>query len=261
MALTIEDANRMMAAAEKSGKILQLDQQYRLRSDCTKVKEMIAGGEIGPVRFVTSYLHRSDWNPQSWKTPHPKTGVPTVWRFLRSMTASSVMEDGIHELDVMNWIIQAPIDRVYATGGNAVLKDRETIDHAALTVEYRNGVKLQFGFTLLGDKVRQDPMLFVGEKGVLEIEQNKVTLRKLNAKPRLILDASETESDEMRDNPAMTGQGRANYDSLKSFIDNVRLGRKPALDGHAGKEALRIPLMAQKSIDERRIVTLGELPA
>jgi UDP-N-acetylglucosamine 3-dehydrogenase len=261
MAVSIEEANRMIAAADKSGKMLQLDQQFRLRPECVKVKEIVSSGEIGPVKFVSAYLHRGDWNPASWKTPHPKTGVPTVWRYLRSMMCSSIMEDGIHEIDVLNWVISSTVDRVYATGGNAVLKDRETIDHAGLTVEYQNGVKMQFGFTLLGDKVRQDPMLFVCEKGMVRLEDNKVILRKHNAKEQTVLDAAEVDAADMKDNPAMAGQGRANYLSMKSFVDNVRLGRKPAIDGRVGKEALRIPMLAQKSIDERRVVTLKDLPA
>jgi hypothetical protein len=41
----------------------------------------------------------------------------------------------------------------------------------------------------------------------------------------------------------------------------VRNNRKPQLDGRAGKEAIRIPLVIQKSIDERRVVLAKELPA
>lgn len=261
MATTIEDANRMIAAADKAGKILQVDQQYRLRGDFSKLREVVASGEIGAVKFVTAYLHRGDWNPASWKTPHPKTGVPTVWRYLKSMTGGSMMEDGVHELDVLQWIINAPVDRVYAAGGNCLFTARETIDHAAVTVEYQNGVKMQFGFTLIAGSGRVEPMMIAGEKGTLYVDDGKLTLRKKNAKQPTVIDAAEPDIPGSEGNPAMAGQGQANYLSLKSFVDNVGNGRKPALDGRVGKEALRIPLLAQKSIDERRVVTLRDLPA
>ncbi len=261
MATTIEDANRMIAAADKAGKILQVDQQYRLRGDYSKLKEVVTAGEIGPVKFVTSYLHRGDWNPASWKTPHPKTGVPTVWRYLKSMTGGSMMEDGVHELDVLHWIVNAPVDRVYAAGGNCLLTDRETIDHAAVTVEYQNGVKMQFGFTLIAGSGRVEPVMIAGEKGTLYVDGGKLTIRKKSAKQPVVIDATEPEVPGSEGNPAMAGQGQANYLSLKSFVDNVRSGSKPALDGRVGKEALLIPLLAQKSIDERRVVTLKDLPA
>lgn len=268
MAVTILDANRMIAAADRSGKILQMDQQYRLRRVSSKVKELVASGEIGSVRFVNTYLHRGDWNPASWKAPNLKTGIPTVWRYMNSMTGGSMMEDGIHEIDVLQWIINAPVDRVYAAGGNCCFKDRETIDHAALTVEYQSGVKMQFGFTLLSGGVREDPIMIAGDKGTITTEGEKITLRKVTtangkrssaAKP-LVIDAAEPEVSGAKDNPAMTGQGQANYLSIKSFIENVRAGRKPELDGHVGKQALLIPLLAQKSIEERRVVTPRDLP-
>lgn len=262
MAVTIEEANRMIAAADRSGKILQIDQQYRLRRDFTKMKELVAGGEIGAVKFVSAYLHRGDWNPASWKTPHPKTGAPTVWRYLNSMTGGSLMEDGIHELDVLHWIIGAPVERVYAAGGNAIFTDRETIDHAALTVEYRNGVKMQFGFTLLAGGGRVEPMMIAGDKATLYADDARITIRRRSPKQKpTILDIAEPEAPGARDNPAMAGQGQANYLSMKSFLDNIRSGKKPELDGRAGKEALRIPLLAQKSIDERRVVAADDLPA
>jgi predicted dehydrogenase len=261
MATTIEGANRMIAAAQKAGKILQIDHQMRFRRDYAKLKELVKSGEIGDVQFINAYLHRGDWNPASWKTPHPKTGVPTIWRFLNSMTGGSMMEDGIHEIDVLNWIVDARLDRVYSAGGNNILKNRETIDHAGVTVEYQNGVKLQFGFTLLAGAtgVRDEPMFIVGSKGSLLAENEKITLRKGGGKPVTIEAAEAGVTGDS--NPAMAGQGAANYLQIKSFLDNIRTGRKPLCDGQAGKEAIRIPLLAQKAIEERRVVHAKELPA
>ncbi len=261
IAVTIEDANRMIAAADKSGKILQMDQQYRLRRASAKLKQLVDAGEIGSIRFVTNYLHRGDWNPKSWQAPNPKTGKPTVWRYMRSMTGGSMMEDGIHELDVLQWVINAPVDRVYATGGNCCLFDRDTLDHAAVTVEYQNGVKMQFGFTLLAGSGRYESMLIVGDKATLQVEETKITLQKRSGGKPVVFDESEPDPPGTKDNPAMAGQGQANYLSMKSFIDNVREGKKPVLDARVGKQALRIPLLAQKSIDEKRIVSWKELPA
>jgi predicted dehydrogenase len=261
IALSIQEANRMIAAADKSGKILQLDQQYRLRRNFTKMKEIVDSGEIGAVKFVSAYLHRGDWNPASWKAPNQKTGQPTVWRYLKGMTGGSMMEDGIHELDILHWVIGAQVDRVYATGGNSVLMDRETLDHGAVVVEYASGVKMQFGFTLLSGGIRQEPMLIVGDKGTLHIDDTKLTIRRRASKEATVVDAPEPDAPGTKDNPAMAGQGQANYLSIRSFLDNVRNNRKPQLDGRAGRDAIRIPLMIQKSIDERRVVFAKELPA
>lgn len=120
---------------------------------------------------------------------------------------------------------------------------------------------MQFGFTLLSGGVRQEPMLIAGDKATLRIDDAKLTLRGRTAKEPVVFDASEPDAPGTKDNPAMSGQGQANYLSIKSFVDNVREGRKPVLDGRAGKQALRIPLLAQKSMDEHRVVSWKELPA
>ena len=116
MALSIDDANRMIAAAQKAGKILQVGQQMRYTPIYEKMAELVHGGQIGAIEFASGHLYRGDWNPQSWRYPDPKTGQPTIWRFLTHTTGSSLMEDGIHELDVLHWMIGSRVSRVYATG-------------------------------------------------------------------------------------------------------------------------------------------------
>jgi len=81
-----------------------------------------------------------------------------------------LLEDGIHELDVIHWLIGARVARVYAAGGNSVLKDRQTIDHAAIVIEYESGVKVDFGFSLFapnsGPAGRE--ILVIGSEGNLQ---------------------------------------------------------------------------------------------
>jgi len=62
-------------------------------------------------------------------------------------------------------------------------------------------------------------------------------------------------------NPAGVVEIGAEQSQLQAFVDSVRTGRKPLVDGEAGKNAILIPLMAQKAIDEKRIVTRKEFPA
>lgn len=80
MATSVDDANRMIAAAEKNGKILQIGQQNRFNPLYVKMNELVSAGEIGDVKFVTGSIFRGDWYKLSWKYPNAKTGTPTNWR-------------------------------------------------------------------------------------------------------------------------------------------------------------------------------------
>ncbi len=261
MATSIEDANRMIEAANKSGKVLQIGHQMRFRGVFAQLAEQVRNGAIGPVEFVTGYLHRGDWNPRSWKVPHPETGKPTVWRFLREWTGSSMLEDGVHELDILQWVINSPVARVYASGGNAVFRDRETIDHAAVVVDYENGTRMNFGFCLLAKGQRLEQILVAGADGHLVTEASRLTIKKNSANRPVTIDTAAEEAAGGVANPAGVVGKAAEQAQLQAFADSVKYGRVPLVDGEAGKNAILIPLMAQKSIDEGRIVTRKEFPA
>jgi predicted dehydrogenase len=262
MALTIDDANRMIAASERAHKILEIGQQMRYTPLYEKMADLIQGGQIGTVEFASGHLYRGDWNPASWQYPNPKTGKPTIWRFLTVTTGSSLLEDGIHELDVLHWMIGSRPSRVYATGGNNVLKDRETIDHAIVAVDFDSGVKLSFDFSLFASAAGpiSREMVLIGNQGVLQPEGEKLVVRKRGTQPKTIEPADSTPR-AVGAKPVGTDEDSGTHREWIAFLESVRTGKQPRCNGQVGKEAIRIPLMAEKSIHEKRIVNFGDLPA
>jgi len=257
MATTVDDANRMIAAGKKAGKLLQVDLQMRYDPVYGRLHQLVKEGRIGTLQYASGFLYRNDWNPESWKTPD-RNGTPTVWRMLRNWTGSSIIEDGIHELDVLNWTIDSRADRVYATGGNNVYKNRETIDHAAIAIDYANGVKLEFGYSLFG-LGRDEEMYLIGTEGVLKTDKGAIVLQRKGAAPEKI----EIHDFEQRTggNPAGAPENPSNLRSLASFVEALQKQQTPMNTGEVGKEAIKIGLLAQKSIDEGRPVTLKDLPS
>ena len=262
MALTIEQANQMIAASEKAGKALQIGLQMRYDPLYRRMSDLVHGGEIGKLQYVSGTLFRGDWNPRSWRYTNPKTGLATNWRFLSATAGSSLMEDGIHELDVLNWMIASRVTRIYATGGNNVLKDRETIDHAAVTIDYENGAKVAFQFCIFapnaGPATRH--MTLIGEAGNLQSEIGKLVLRKKAGQVQDV-EISRTLPQTATSTQAGPDQDVGTFRQLLAFADSIRTGAKPFCDGATAKQVLKISLLAEKSLRERRIVTWDDLPA
>jgi predicted dehydrogenase len=260
MATSIEEANQMIAAAARAGKTLQIGLQMRYDPLYENVAELVRAGAIGTVQYVAGNLFRGDWNPASWRYTDPKTGVATNWRFLTRTAGSSLMEDGIHELDVLNWMIGSVVARVYATGGNNVLKDRETIDHAGLLVDYDNGVKLAFEFCLFspnsGTATRR--MTLIGTGGNIQVEMTKLTLRKRGEQAK---DVEIVRSIPVGARQVGSDQDVGTYREYLAFANSIRTGAQPFCNGQTAKQVLKISLLAEKSIRERRIVTWNDLPA
>lgn len=252
MATKVEDANRMIEAAEKSGKLLYIGFQKRFNPANAKLHELATAGEIGKIEFMSAALLRGDWNPASWKYADPKTGVATNWRFLTYTEGSALLEDGIHEMDVLNWIVEAPVARVMASGGNNVYKDRQTIDHAALIVEYESGPKLSFDFCLFARNAGPEGrrMMLIGSEGVMYPENGKIAIRKRQG-VRYV---------ELKTEPKMAAD-RETYDQYRAFAAEIRHGKPAAVSPQAGKLAVKIMLLAERSLREHRIMNWNDLPA
>src|SRR5260370_42373142 len=82
MATTIDDANRMIEASRKAGKLLYIGFQKRLVPVTAKMDELAAAGEVGQIPMVIGNQFRGDWNPISWTYTDPKTGIATNRRYL-----------------------------------------------------------------------------------------------------------------------------------------------------------------------------------
>src|SRR5208283_4045352 len=137
-----------------------------------RMAELLRQGAIGDLELVFAALFRGDWNPKSWKYTDARTGVSTNWRFLTYTAGTSLMEDGIHELDVIHWLVNAQPKLIQAQGGNNVFRDRETIDNAGVLIEFSNHVRCNFGFSLITPEVPDGRVLrFFGSKGEMTYRQ------------------------------------------------------------------------------------------
>ena len=263
MATKVEDANRMIEASRKSGKLLYIGFQKRLVPTTAKMRELVAAGEIGAIQFVSGNLFRGDWNPQSWKYTDPKTGVATNWRYLTFTEGSALLEDGIHEMDTLNWMIASPVVRVTAAGGNNVFKQRETIDNAALIVEYESGVKLSFDFCLFAANAGPGSrrMVIIGSEGVMQPENGRVAIRSRSGSAVRYVDVVDNTPKEATATQIGSAQDPETYKQYLAFEQSLRTGRPPAVTPEDGKTAIKLMLLAEKSLRTHRIMTWNDLPA
>jgi predicted dehydrogenase len=263
MATTIEDANRMIEASRKAGKLLYIGFQKRLVPVTAKMHELAAAGEIGQIQMVSGNLFRGDWNPKSWKYTDPKTGTATNWRYLTHTEGSALLEDGIHEIDCLNWIIGGRVARVTASGGNNVFKDRETVDHAATIIEYESGVKFSFELCLFapnaGPQGRR--MVLIGSQGVMYPENGRVAIRKRGDHAVRYVDAVDNTPKSVTANAVGSAQDSETYRQYLLFAQSLREGKAPLVGPDSAKTTVKIVLLAEKSLREHRILNWNDLPA
>lgn len=263
VATTIEDANRMIAASKKAGKPLYIGFQKRLVPATAKMQELVAAGAIGKLSMVSGNLFRGDWNPRGWKYTNPKTGVATNWRYLTFTEGSALLEDGVHEIDTLNWMINDRVVRVYAAGGNNVFKDRETVDHVATVIEYESGVKFSFELCLFGANSgpQSRRMVLIGSEGVMYAENGKVAIRPRNGKGVRYVDVTDNAPKAVSENAVGSAQDSETYKQYLLFAQTLKDGKAPFVSPESAKATVKIVLLAEKSLREHRVMNWNDLPA
>jgi predicted dehydrogenase len=95
IALTVEDADAIVAAAERSRKILMVGMVLRFWPEYVELQRRVSAGELGRPRAVATFRLSppADWNE---------------WMGDRSQSGGTAVDLLIHDFDQMNWLLGAP---------------------------------------------------------------------------------------------------------------------------------------------------------
>ena len=100
VALTVEEFDDMVKAAEENDVLLSVHQNRRWDVDFLAIKGLIESGEIGEVINIESRIHGS-------------RGIPSDWRCHKPEGGGMVLDWGVHLIDQMLKLIPERIKRVY----------------------------------------------------------------------------------------------------------------------------------------------------
>lgn len=124
MALTLEDCDRMLAAADAAGRTLMIAQCIRFWPQYERIRQEIARGAIGDVRFA--FLRRIA-NPPGYSKDN--------WLLDAQRSGGAIFDLQVHDLDFALDLLGAP-QSVYASGTQGVSGG---IDHVLATLRYADG--------------------------------------------------------------------------------------------------------------------------
>lgn len=162
MALSLADAEAMVAAAEKAGRVLMCGLSLRFMSPIRQVKALVAGGAIGtPRRVVHRRMSRGMGRDEaSW---------------FGSQAASGGILPGIgsHSIDAILWWLDDEAARVSAEV-RSLNPAMDIEDEAAVLMTTRSGalVSIEFSFNY---RVGYD-WAVAGDGGVLRLQGDQLTL-------------------------------------------------------------------------------------
>lgn len=265
MATHLADATQMLQKAQEKRLILQIGHQLRYATIFYRAADFIRQGRIGTVEYVYAALFRGDWNPNSWQYTDPVTGKETNWRYLTLTEGSALLEDGIHELDIIHWLVGADPKQIQAVGGNNVYRDRQTIDHAGILITFDNGVKCEFGFTIFTPRVRDARVMRIfGSKGEMTVEETSIVIQRYNGQPETFSISpmsAEEEAAIFKGTPNQRGMGKFDIATWREYVDfqhSIKTGNPPFSSGQTGRAAAHISLAAEHSLRTGQVMEWEE---
>ncbi len=226
MALTLDDADRAIDAATAAGVALQVGFNRRFAADFRSMHERIVAGDIGTPQLLRSL------------TRDPGLADPS-----RVRPFAIYLETLIHDFDALLWLNPgaAPVE-LHAMADALVRpdwKDRGLLDTSIVTIRFDNGAlataeasfQAVYGYDIRGEVFGSGGMLMAGD-----VRSPGVTG----------FGADGTYSPTVRSNVDLFRDAYAA--ELSHFVDCVRTGAPPEVDGSDARAALALALSATESV-------------
>lgn len=159
----------LVEKTKQSKQIFQTGHQYHSSRLYTHVVKLIKEGKIGNISAF-----ECQWNRHgNWRRPVPSPELEKAinWRMYREFSGGLIAELSSHQIDFVNWILDATPNKVVGFGGVDYWKDgRETFDNTHLIYSYPNGVKAKFSCLTSNAKDGYQIKVF-GDKGTIVIDR------------------------------------------------------------------------------------------
>jgi predicted dehydrogenase len=242
LATTVEECERIIAAAREAGVRLMVDFHNRWNPPFHRAKRAIEEGEIGAPQFASYRLSDTIYVPTkmiSW------AGRSTVAWFLAS-----------HCLDTLRWLMGDEVSRVYCVARSRVLQAMgiETPDYYQATLEFSGGASalLEVAWIL----PEGSPSLIdlkcelVGDRGAFYIDGSHHRALEIQT-------AEQSSYPDMLVMPTVFDRpvGFA-YQSIRHFVDCLANDEQPVATGDDGLAVTRIICAMEESARTGMPVTL-----
>ena len=225
LADTREAALDIINAAQAQNALLMVGHIERFNPAAAKLKEIVSEGQLGEIMSIMTR----------------RVGIAPP----RIKDAGVIIDLGVHDIDICNYLLDGRPDNIFASGGSALINSREDYAHIFLQYGKANGI-IQVNW-ITPAKVRI--LNVTGTKGYAELDyvSQRLTLHQANI---------DTTFDDYGDfivkfgKPVTIEAEVQKQEPLKleieHFVNCVQNGTRPLVSGEEGLAALEIALKAEQ---------------
>ncbi len=172
VAVDVRGAKRVMALGKQAQGRLSLDVGLQVRSapPFAALVRRIRQGALGTIASGEAYYYASALERPSWPNASPTERRLRNWVYDRVLSGDIIVEQGIHVMDVCNWVLNAHPIKATGAGGRSVRTDPgDAWGHFNVVYHYPHDVHVSFSSTQFEKTWWDVNVRFFGSKGVSEM--------------------------------------------------------------------------------------------
>lgn len=246
MAMNPADADRMIAAAKEADRKLCIVLQNRYNPPMQDFYRAIRDGKIGRVLLgsVTVRWYR------------PQEYYNDGWHGTKSMDGGALMNQSIHHIDALQWLVGVPVKSVFAYTAT-LAHQMEAEDAGVVVVKFENGALATIeGSTVTYPQNLEASVALFGEKGSLKVGGTALNRKVFWKIAGEIEHEKELLTREEVDPPSIYGASHRHV--IEDMMQAIDENREPQTNGAEGRKSLVLVNAMYESARTAREVFLSE---
>lgn len=236
MCLKRADLDAVVKATHESKQIVQIGHQRRADPHFIDPIAAVHGGEIGDL-VEGRILWSNSWGPLYG------------WFGRREQSGDWIVEQAVHNWDVLNWAVGSAPIKAMAMGRDDLFRenqpDRDVHDYYSGVVEYPGGVFVNIIHSWTAPtKFNEEYTRLIGKKGGVDFNSGVFSYR-----------PDQKKADRQVGGPATDNTML----SLRAFVNSLKTRSEPVCTVEHGRAAVLSCLLVRASVDAKAAVTIDQV--
>jgi UDP-N-acetyl-2-amino-2-deoxyglucuronate dehydrogenase len=237
IALSLEDADAIIKNAKEKGCKVCTCHQNRFNRDIIKIREAVESGRFGRLFHGTANIR---WNRDE------NYYKQAAWRGTWEQDGGALMNQCIHNIDLLRWMMGDDIELVMAITDNLNHDYIQAEDFGIALIRFMNGsYGIVEGTTNIYPKDLEETLYIFGEQGTVKAVGKSVNIIEEWCFADKSDDAEQVKLEYHENPPNVYGYGHKPL--YKDVIEAIENNREPYVNAEAGRRAIELVLAIYKS--------------
>lgn len=237
IALSIADADAVIAKAREKEVVVCVCHQNRFNKSIQKIRDAIEQKLFGKMLYGTAHIR--------WNRGHEYYAA-AGWRGTWEQDGGALMNQCIHNIDLLRWMMGDEIDVVYGMTDQLIHPYIEAEDFGIAIIKFRNGnYGIVEGTTGIYSENLEETLYLFGEKGTVKVGGKSVNAIEEWRFADCMEDSEIVKREYSEYPPNVYGYGHAKL--YRNVVNAIHGEEELLVDGEAGKRALELVLAIYQS--------------